>query len=155
VGVAICVQGGSRVDSTQFIIQWCVFLLPYLLCIRPLDTIFEFAGEGLAIAPAPRHNWIVVVPLCLPGERIRARVYRHSRLHSVADLVSVEEPNNDLRDSSRIKCKYFGQCAGCQYQMLSYDTQLDLKRTVVVKAYRNFSGARSLFLSRLPLLSSM
>jgi hypothetical protein len=25
-------------------------------------------------------------------------------------------------------------------QMLAYDTQLDLKRDVVVKAYKNFSG---------------
>jgi tRNA/tmRNA/rRNA uracil-C5-methylase (TrmA/RlmC/RlmD family) len=102
--------------------------------------LLKFLGDGLAIAAAPRNNWVVVVPLCLPGEKIRGRVYRHSRLHSVADLVSIETPNNDLRDSSRVKCKYFGQCAGCQYQMLSYETQLDLKRTVVVKAYRNFSG---------------
>lgn len=101
----------------------------------------QLLGEGLTIAPAPRQHWVVVVPLCLPGEKIRGRIYRHSRLHSVADLIRVETPNNDLRDSSRVKCRYFGQCAGCQYQMLSYETQLDLKRTVVVKAYQNFSGA--------------
>lgn len=53
----------------------------------------------------------------------------------------MDAPNNEMRDMSRVKCKYFGTCAGCQYQMLSYDTQLDLKRTVVVKAYQNFSSA--------------
>ncbi|KAF7969730.1 hypothetical protein HWV62_26078 [Athelia sp. TMB] len=96
-------------------------------------------GDGLALAAAPRQHWVVIVPHALPGEKVRARIYRSSRLHSVADLVSVDVPNPEMRDMNRVKCKYFGKCAGCQYQMLSYDTQLDLKRTVVVKAYQNFS----------------
>ncbi|KAA1475389.1 S-adenosyl-L-methionine-dependent methyltransferase [Dentipellis sp. KUC8613] len=97
------------------------------------------SGEALALATIERRPWVIVVPFALPGERLRARVYRQSRLHSFADLVSIEEPNNELRDMSRVKCKYFGKCAGCQYQMLSYETQLDLKRDVVVKAYQNYS----------------
>ena len=40
----------------------------------------------------------------------------------------------------RVKCQYFGQCAGCQYQMLDYDVQLELKKGVVARAYENFSG---------------
>ena len=115
-------------------------MLEKFFAIYCSNALIKSLGEGLAVAPEPRHKWVVVVPTCLPGEKIRGRVYRHSRLHSVADLVSIETPNNDLRDSSRIQCKYFGKCAGCQYQMLSYETQLELKRTVVVKAYQNFSG---------------
>ena len=38
-------------------------------------------------------------------------------MHSFADLISVEVPNTELRDMSRVKCKYFGTCAGCQYQV--------------------------------------
>lgn len=62
-------------------------------------------------------------------------------MHSLADLIEVVTPNNELRDQSRVQCKYFGTCAGCQYQMVSYETQLSLKRDVVVKAFKNFSGA--------------
>ncbi len=61
-------------------------------------------------------------------------------MHSLADLVEVMRPNGELRDESRVECKYFGSCAGCQYQMVSYETQLGLKRDVVVKAFKNFSG---------------
>jgi tRNA (uracil-5-)-methyltransferase len=38
-------------------------------------------------------------------------------MHSFADLINVELPNPELRDMSRVQCKYFGTCAGCQYQV--------------------------------------
>ncbi|KAH9992499.1 S-adenosyl-L-methionine-dependent methyltransferase [Russula compacta] len=109
------------------------------------------SGEGLALVPSPKHPWVVVVPFVLPGEVIRARVYRHARMYSLADLISIEVPNSELRDMNRVQCRYFGTCAGCQYQMLSYETQLDLKRNVVVKAYRTYS---SLPESSIPVIQS-
>ncbi|KAG2753493.1 S-adenosyl-L-methionine-dependent methyltransferase [Suillus brevipes Sb2] len=97
-------------------------------------------GDAMARSPASSPPWVIVAPFALPGERIRVRVYRSSRLHSFADLLEVVSPNSELRDDSRAKCRYFGQCSGCQYQMLSYDTQLGIKRNVVIKAYQNFSN---------------
>jgi len=38
-------------------------------------------------------------------------------MHSFADLIGIEVPSTELRDMSRVKCKYFGTCAGCQYQV--------------------------------------
>ncbi|KAJ9112538.1 hypothetical protein QFC19_000553, partial [Naganishia cerealis] len=46
------------------------------------------------------------------------------------------------RDNSLIGCKYFGTCAGCQYQSLPYEQQLALKRWVLQKAMKNFSGLK-------------
>ncbi|EAU93579.1 tRNA methyltransferase [Coprinopsis cinerea okayama7 len=97
-------------------------------------------GDGIAVSTGSSKPWAVVVPLALPNERVRARIYRHARLHSFGDLLEVITPNNELRDSSLIRCKYFGTCGGCQYQMLSYETQLDFKRNVVVKAFKNYSN---------------
>lgn len=74
-------------------------------------------GESLSIATAGDRKWVIVAPLSLPGERIRVRVYRHSRLYSHADLLEVIEPNSEWRDMSLVQCKYFGTCAGCQYQV--------------------------------------
>ena len=48
----------------------------------------------------------------------------------------------------RVKCQYFGKCAGCQYQMLDYGVQLELKKGVVERAYENFSGLSSNFTLR-------
>lgn len=61
--------------------------------------------------------WAIIVPLSLPGEVVRAKVYRNARMHSLADLVAVVTPNLDLRDDSRARCQYFGRCGGCQYQV--------------------------------------
>ncbi|KAG0145303.1 hypothetical protein CROQUDRAFT_46003 [Cronartium quercuum f. sp. fusiforme G11] len=94
-------------------------------------------GDGLAVAP--NQNWVVVVPFTVPGDVVQAKIYRHESLHSYADLVSVISPG-DWRDDSLVKCKYFGKCSGCQYQMLSYSKQLELKQVVVEKAFKHFSG---------------
>lgn len=97
-------------------------------------------GDALARLPALHPPWAVRLPFALPGERVRVKIVKHARMSSLADLLEVIAPNDELRDMSRVKCKYFGSCAGCQYQMLSYEKQLELKADVVRKAYINYSG---------------
>lgn len=95
-------------------------------------------GDGLALRDGS--NQVYVVPFVVPGDVARVKVFRHvpTESHSVADLISIVKPS-PLRDDARIKCKYFSRCSGCQFQMLDYAEQLRLKRTIVEKAYRNFS----------------
>ncbi|KAJ4474161.1 S-adenosyl-L-methionine-dependent methyltransferase [Lentinula lateritia] len=98
-------------------------------------------GEGLAQSDEEDSKpWVVVVPFCLPGERVKCRVFKNDRMHSLADFMQIIRPNSVLRDNEKVNCKYFSKCGGCQYQMLSYETQLAFKRNVVVKAYKNYSG---------------
>ncbi|TIB00514.1 hypothetical protein E3P94_01751 [Wallemia ichthyophaga] len=94
---------------------------------------------GFEFAIVPENNWVIAVPFCLPGEKVLARVYRNSFCHSYADLVSVLDKRESWRDESNIRCKYFGSCSGCQYQMIPYQRQLLLKQRVVEKAYQRFS----------------
>ncbi|KAJ7714507.1 S-adenosyl-L-methionine-dependent methyltransferase [Mycena metata] len=96
-------------------------------------------GNGLAKSAEAAHPWVVAIPFVLPGEKVRARVYRNDRMYSAADLIEVLEPNTELRDDSGVQCKYFTRCGGCQYQMVPYAKQLELKRDVVVKAYNNYA----------------
>lgn len=99
-------------------------------------------GDGLAIAPSG--DWVVAVPQCLPGEKVLARVYSNERLYSKADLIRVEEHAAEgsqqiARRSDLVGCKYFGECAGCQYQTIDYGQQLEMKRDVVSKAFQNYA----------------
>ena len=80
-------------------------------------TDFGATGDSLSLVPDTNPPWVVITPVSLPGETIRARIYRQSHLCSYADFVELVKPNPQYRDDSRVKCKYFGQCSGCQYQV--------------------------------------
>ncbi|KAK9245473.1 S-adenosyl-L-methionine-dependent methyltransferase [Lipomyces tetrasporus] len=80
---------------------------------------------------------IVVVPYSIPGDRVKAKVYKTLEHYSLADFEEVIS-GGPARDDSLVKCRYFTQCAGCQLQMLPYEQQLRHKREVIVRAYNNF-----------------
>jgi uncharacterized protein YndB with AHSA1/START domain/predicted RNA-binding protein with TRAM domain len=48
-----------------------------------------------AAGDAAGRGWVVMVPFTLPGERVRARVYRNHKNFSEADLVEVLSPSGD------------------------------------------------------------
>lgn len=81
---------------------------------------------------------VILVPYTLVGDKIKARINRTERRYFEAELVSVESPSGD-RNNDLINCKYFSRCSGCQYQMVSYDKQLEIKRDVIVNAYRHYA----------------
>ena len=141
--------------------------LPEQGAIIELDVVdLSSTGEGLAVehklhslSDGPivrRRRRIYVVSFAVPGDLVRAKVYRHlpqpkagpgeheaPPTYSVADFIEVTRPSPELRDplgdANRVRCQYFGRCSGCQYQMLDYAEQLNIKRRVVERAYRHFS----------------
>src|SRR6185503_15427526 len=76
------------------------------------------------------------VPFALPGELVRARVYRNDSNFSEADLVSVLRPSPHRVEPP---CPLFGDCGGCQYQQLVYDEQLAWKRRQVGELLRHMA----------------
>lgn len=101
---------------------------------------FSSTGDGLARDPLVDH--VYVIPFVLAGERILANVRSERRLDSLrsdGDLIRILRPS-PKREGVTPNCKYFGTCSGCQLQMIPYHDQLDHKRNIVEKAYRNFSG---------------
>ncbi|KAK3196852.1 tRNA(m5U54)methyltransferase [Lecanicillium sp. MT-2017a] len=103
--------------------------------------VLELASTGEGLGMKPGADQVYVIPFAIPGDVVRVKVFRHLRHENqtVADFLSVVKPS-PLRDDSRIKCKYFSACGGCQFQMLDYAEQLRLKRRVLEKAYANFSN---------------
>ncbi|MDP3069730.1 MAG: class I SAM-dependent RNA methyltransferase [Opitutaceae bacterium] len=97
-------------------------------------------GSGLGRVALPGETeakWVVMVPFTLPGERVRARVFRNQKNFSEADLVEVLVPSPD-RVSPR--CGLFGRCGGCQYQHLAYPAQLAWKRRQVAELLQHMAG---------------
>ena len=82
-------------------------------------------------------GWVVMIPFALPGEKIRARVFRNHKNYSEADLIEVLEPSPDRIDPA---CPLFTQCGGCQYQNLTYERQLEWKRGQVLALLQRLAG---------------
>jgi tRNA (uracil-5-)-methyltransferase len=88
-----------------------------------------------------------VVPFAHPGDKIRAKVFKHDRFCSFADFVDISERSTALRGGEGDRtvnpdkgCQYFGTCGGCQLQDVPYPLQLQHKLRTVDLAYKRFSG---------------
>ncbi|KAM0459251.1 hypothetical protein ACHAO4_002645 [Trichoderma viride] len=103
--------------------------------------VLELSSTGDGLAMKAGSNQVYIVPFTVPGDIARVKVFRHLRRENqtVADFISIVKPS-PLRDDSRIQCKYFATCGGCQFQMLDYAEQLRRKRRIVDKAFRNFAN---------------
>ncbi|PVI08413.1 uracil-5--methyltransferase [Periconia macrospinosa] len=98
-------------------------------------------GDGLGIQQNSDSDQVYVIPFTAPGDTVTAKIFKHftKEKYSMADLVSVDTPSPH-RDDSLVGCRYFATCSGCQFQMLPYDYQLQHKKSIVEKAYKNFSN---------------
>jgi len=67
----------------------------------------------------------------IPGEEVLAEVVRQRRGHILARVVAVNKPSTRRAIAP---CAYFGDCTGCQWQHISYEYQLELKREIVKEA---------------------
>jgi 23S rRNA (uracil1939-C5)-methyltransferase/tRNA (uracil-5-)-methyltransferase len=97
-------------------------------------------GLGLGRVALPgtdEAKWVVMVPFTLPGERVRARVYRNQKNFSEADLVEVLTPSVHRVEP---RCPLYGRCGGCQYQHLAYTEQLKWKQRQVAELLRHMAG---------------
>lgn len=89
-------------------------------------------GQGLGRLD----GWVVMVAFALPGERVRARVFRNEKNFSEADLLEVLTPSPDRVAAP---CPLFGQCGGCQYQNLTYPAQLRWKQQQVAELLKHMA----------------
>lgn len=92
---------------------------------------------NLGIAIGRDDGWVIQVPYCWPGERIRARIYQNHTSYSQADLIEVINPSPDRTEPV---CPLYGSCGGCQYQGATYEAQLKWKRQQVENSLVRLGG---------------
>jgi tRNA/tmRNA/rRNA uracil-C5-methylase (TrmA/RlmC/RlmD family) len=92
-----------------------------------------FGGEGVARF----EDFVIFVPFVALGEEIEAEVTEVKKRFARAKLLSVVKPSPERVAAP---CRYFGQCGGCQYQHLAYDTQLRMKRKQVCDLFQRIGG---------------
>ena len=100
-------------------------------------TVESLTNLGVGVAKVD--GWVVMVHFAVPGERIRARIYRNHKNYSEADLIKVIEASPYRKQPS---CEYFGKCGGCQYQHMTYAHQLTWKSRHVTEVMEKIGGMK-------------
>lgn len=98
------------------------------------------ALSNLGAGIAKPNGWVVFVPFALPGEKVRAKVWRNEGNCSHADLVEIIEPSPDRIEPH---CPHFTVCGGCQYQHLPYEKQLEWKTRQVRELLAHMVGVEA------------
>jgi tRNA (uracil-5-)-methyltransferase len=99
-------------------------------------TMLSSTGDGLA----HKDGSVIVVPFAVPGDIVTAKVYKNNpdQNYALADFVKVVKAGEHRTETPG--CGYFTKCSGCQFQHMPYAYQLEHKRTIVERAYQNFSN---------------
>ena len=102
-------------------------------------TLTDFADRGKSLVRVGDgdRGYVVFVAGAVPGDRVRARVFKRKRSFAEARLLEVLEPS-PLRVTPR--CEYFESCGGCKWQHVGYEAQLEMKREHVEGALRHEGG---------------
>ncbi len=86
-----------------------------------------FGGKGVARVD----GLAVFVERAVPGDEVRARVFRKKKSHAEARVIDLITPST-LRVEP--PCPYSGFCGGCPWQVIDYEKQLVFKREHVIES---------------------
>lgn len=109
----------------------------------------KFADRGKSLARVG--GYVVFVAGAVPGDRVRARIFKRKKGFAEARLLEVLTPSA-LRTEPR--CRYFGTCGGCKWQHVDYAAQLEAKRQSVEEALIHEGGFDAATLDVRPALGS-
>lgn len=86
-------------------------------------------GYGLAFA----EGLTVFVSLAVSGDYLRVRIREKKGKVAFAEIVEIIEPSPERITPP---CQYFGKCGGCDFQQMSYQTQLEAKVGIIQDCLR-------------------
>jgi tRNA/tmRNA/rRNA uracil-C5-methylase (TrmA/RlmC/RlmD family) len=94
-------------------------------------------GTGVGASAAQVEDFVVFVPFVMTGEEVEAEVTEVKKRFARAKLVRLLKPSPERVPPA---CRYFGACGGCQYQHISYDAQLRVKRKQIADLFQRIGG---------------
>lgn len=96
---------------------------------------YGYDGEGVGKVDGK----VCFIPFTIKGETVEFDIVKENSTFIKGKLAKVVNPST-LRNTPQ--CEYFGRCGGCAYQHLSYEDELDIKKTLLLRQLKkiNFNG---------------
>ena len=98
-------------------------------------NIESLSGDGKTVAR--QEGMVFFVENAVPGDTVRARIFKLKKNYAEAHAVEVIRPSPHR---SEPRCRHFGVCGGCKWQNLAYESQLQFKHQHVVDAFTRIGG---------------
>ena len=89
-------------------------------------SVEKIVSNGLGLCFV--ENLTVFVPLSAKGDKLRVEIRQIKGRTAFAKITEILEPSSDRVEP---KCGYFGTCGGCDFQQLSYESQLESKVEII------------------------
>ncbi|MBQ2607935.1 MAG: 23S rRNA (uracil(1939)-C(5))-methyltransferase RlmD [Paludibacteraceae bacterium] len=90
-------------------------------------TITDVAAEGKALVRI--NDMVTFVSNCVPGDVVDLQITKKKHSFMEAKVLRLVKPS-DIRCEAR--CKHYGLCGGCKWQILPYEEQLRYKQQQIV-----------------------
>lgn len=106
------------------------------------DYIIDITGMGSEGEGIGRvEGFTVFIQGALINEKVKAKIIKLSKNYAVGKLLEVVTPSKDRREPI---CSIYKRCGGCQLQHMSYEGQLDFKRSRVKDALERIGGLKNI-----------
>lgn len=102
----------------------------------------SFGGEGIGY----HEGKVIFVDGALPGDRVKAKVYREKKSFAKATVAKLIEPSQDRVPST---CAYSDACGGCPWMSARYEDQLDWKKSFINSALSKIAKVDSFKIERM------
>jgi 23S rRNA (uracil1939-C5)-methyltransferase len=106
----------------------------------PAPATFEVEIERLlpgGVGLAHAEGLTLFVSLAAPGDTVRVQIDRLRGKVAFASILEVIKPSPVRVEPP---CPYFGRCGGCDFQQLSYETQLEAKVEIIRDCFHRIAN---------------
>ena len=90
-----------------------------------------YGGKGISRVK----DFVIFVKNAIPGQKVRALVYRKRKGYAEARPLEIIEESEHLVEAP---CSHFLTCGGCKVQQLSYDEQIAQKKQQIENIFLNY-----------------
>lgn len=93
----------------------------------------SYGGAGIGTVDGKK----LFVKKAVPGDLVEVEIINDKKTYAEAVIKKVVKPSKQRIDPT---CSYFGECGGCQWQNVSYETQLKEKENIVKDSLARIGG---------------